>query len=1036
MPGYTFDGFSGDCDENGKTTVALGETKTCTLTNSSQQAYIIVEKVVDNTNGGNAQPDDFNLTLNGNATTSGTQIAVDPGTYTAGETQLPGYTFDGFSGDCDENGKTTVALGETKTCTLTNSSQQAYIIVEKVVDNTNGGNAQPDDFNLTLNGNATTSGTQIAVDPGTYTAGETQLPGYTFDGFSGDCDENGKTTVALGETKTCTLTNSSQQAYIIVEKVVDNTNGGNAQPDDFNLTLNGNATTSGTQIAVDPGTYTAGETQLPGYTFDGFSGDCDENGKTTVALGETKTCTLTNSDQQAYIIVEKVVDNTNGGNAQPDDFNLTLNGNATTSGTQIAVDPGTYTAGETQLPGYTFDGFSGDCDENGKTTVALGETKTCTLTNSSQQAYIIVEKVVDNTNGGNAQPDDFNLTLNGNATTSGTQIAVDPGTYTAGETQLPGYTFDGFSGDCDENGKTTVALGETKTCTLTNSSQQAYIIVEKVVDNTNGGNAQPDDFNLTLNGNATTSGTQIAVDPGTYTAGETQLPGYTFDGFSGDCDENGKTTVALGETKTCTLTNSSQQAYIIVEKVVDNTNGGNAQPDDFNLTLNGNATTSGTQIAVDPGTYTAGETQLPGYTFDGFSGDCDENGKTTVALGETKTCTLTNSDIAPTLKLVKIVDNGANPGGTAVADDWTLSATAAAPDDGRNFSNAGGSGVFETVFANAGYNLEESIVAGYQVKADWSCDGGTQVGSTITLGLDEDVTCTIENEALGMVELLKLTNGVESQMTWNFTLTGPGIDTSASSPPTTIDFGGAKLIPGEEYTLCEVGIPAGWTLDWQAGGVIIPMVAGVNNDPVDPITGYSRVYDPNYVAPPGTYTNDTRCVNFIVGVGETLHFQINNQFPGGDPRTIGFWKNWNTCTGGNQPQTAAENGGPSEGWFILDDLLNNPGYTIGILQLDGSDCEDAVNILDKRDILSGKKKANDAAYNLAAQLLAAEVNLSAGAETCQEVVDAVNAAQTLLASIGFDGTGNYLRPKDGQQYQDANNLAATLDQYNNGDLCN
>ena len=506
-------------------------------------------------------------------------VPVNPGTYTAGETLLSGYTFEGFSGDCDANGDTTVALGESKTCTLTNNDQQAFITVVKVVTNDNGGSALPDDFDLTLESAPVLSGVAVAVNPGTYTAGETLLAGYTFEGFSGDCDANGATTVALGESKTCTLTNNDQQAFITVVKVVTNDNGGSADPDDFNLTLEGNATTSGVAVAVNPGTYTAGETQLPGYTFEGFSGDCDANGATTVALGESKTCTLTNNDQQAFITVVKVVTNDNGGSAAADDFNLTLDGNATTSGTPIPVDPGTYTAGETQLPGYTFEGFSGECDVNGATTVALGESKTCTLTNNDQQAFITVVKVVTNDNGGSAAPDDFDLTLEGNATTSGTPIPVNPGTYTAGETLLAGYTFEGFSGECDANGATTVALGESKTCTLTNNDQQAYVIVEKVVINDNGGSAAADDFSLTLDGNATTSGTPIPVNPGTYTAGETLLAGYTFEGFSGECDANGATVVALGQTKTCTLTNNDQQAFITVVKVVTNDNGGSAAPE-------------------------------------------------------------------------------------------------------------------------------------------------------------------------------------------------------------------------------------------------------------------------------------------------------------------------------------------------------------------------------------------------------------------------------------------------------------------------
>ena len=40
-----------------------------------------------------------------------------------------------------------------------------------------------------------------------------------------------------------------------------------------------------------------------------------------------------------------------------------------------------------------------------------------------------------------------------------------------------------------------------------------------------------------------------------------------------------------------------------------------------------------------------------------------------------------------------------------------------------------------------------------------------------------------------------------------------------------------------------------------------------------------------------------------------------------------------------------------------------------------------------------------------------------------------------VACVGFDGTGNYLRPKDGQLYTDALYWATILDTYNNGNLC-
>ena len=54
----------------------------------------------------------------------------------------------------------------------------------------------------------------------------------------------------------------------------------------------------------------------------------------------------------------------------------------------------------------------------------------------------------------------------------------------------------------------------------------------------------------------------------------------------------------------------------------------------------------------------------------------------------------------------------------------------------------------------------------------------------------------------------------------------------------------------------------------------------------------------------------------------------------------------------------------------------------------------------------------------------------------EQVEQAVLDAQALLVDIGFDGRADkYLRPKDGQLYRDANTLAFTLDEYNNGALC-
>jgi hypothetical protein len=88
-------------------------------------------------------------------------------------------------------------------------------------------------------------------------------------------------------------------------------------------------------------------------------------------------------------------------------------------------------------------------------------------------------------------------------------------------------------------------------------------------------------------------------------------------------------------------------------------------------------------------------------------------------------------------------------------------------------------------------------------------------------------------------------------------------------------------------------------------------------------------------------------------------------------------------------------------------------------------------------MLPGNKKAKDAAYELASQLLAAQLNIEAGARTCSSLTEAIQSAQELLFSIGFDGTGGYLGPRSrgiaAQIRQEALNLSTSLDSYNNNE---
>ena len=93
------------------------------------------------------------------------------------------------------------------------------------------------------------------------------------------------------------------------------------------------------------------------------------------------------------------------------------------------------------------------------------------------------------------------------------------------------------------------------------------------------------------------------------------------------------------------------------------------------------------------------------------------------------------------------------------------------------------------------------------------------------------------------------------------------------------------------------------------------------------------------------------------------------------------------------------------------------------------DCTKAVRLLDKSTIDTNKKMASDPAFNLAAQLLAAELNFTAGAAKNGTVISAVNQAVLLLGKYKFDGkTHTKISAADTTTM---NNLATILDNYNN-----
>lgn len=85
---------------------------------------------------------------------------------------------------------------------------------------------------------------------------------------------------------------------------------------------------------------------------------------------------------------------------------------------------------------------------------------------------------------------------------------------------------------------------------------------------------------------------------------------------------------------------------LIVNKVVINDDGSTKVIADFSLFVDGVNVTSGVATTTTTGSHTVSETADSGYTTT-IGGDCAADGTVTLALGDVKTCTVTNDDIAP-----------------------------------------------------------------------------------------------------------------------------------------------------------------------------------------------------------------------------------------------------------------------------------------------------------------------------------------------------------------------------------------------------
>jgi uncharacterized repeat protein (TIGR01451 family) len=756
------------CDDGsspGSIGLSAGETVKCTFTNTKRGALVVIKHVVKD-NGGTATASAWSMHVKqggsdisgspfAGAESPGTSNVVTPGTYNVSESGGPsGYALT-YSGDCDSSGNVTVPAGQTKTCTLTNDDIAPQLTVIKHVVKDNGGTAVASDWTMQIKQGASvvhsfagaeSPGTTRSVTVGSYKVVETGGPsGYVL-AYSGDCDSSGNVTVALGEQKTCTLTNDDQAATLIVKKIVVNDNGGSKSASDFSFQVNGGTAQSfegdgQNDLSVAAGTYTVTEPAVAGYAT-----SYDNCSNVVIPSGGTATCTITNNDQAATLIVKKVVVNDNGGTKAASDFSFQVNGGSAQSfeadgQNELAVSAGTYSVTEPAVAGYAT-----SYDNCSNVVVPNGGSATCTITNDDQAGRLIVKKVVVNDDGGTATADDFSFAVNGGAAQAfeadgQNELTVNSWTYYFTE---PAH--DEYATSYDNCSNVVVPNGGSATCTITNDDRPATLIVKKVVVNDNGGTKLASEFSFQVNGGAAQSfeadaQNDLTVDAGTYGVTEPGVEGYAT-----SYDNCSELVIPNGGSETCTITNDDRSATLIVKKVVVNDNGGTKVASDFSFQVNGGQAQAfeadgQNDLTVNAGTYEVLEPAVAGYTTT-YQG-CEN---IVLPIGGSATCTVTNNDVPRGQGSIS-VSKSANPttlkepGGqvtfsvtiTNTSADVDVAITNVVDDKFGDLDDDGGNGCFDVPV-----NLKPGGKVNCTFQKNITGQGGTSHVNVVTAtGVDE-----------------------------------------------------------------------------------------------------------------------------------------------------------------------------------------------------------------------------------------------------------------------------------------------------------
>ena len=524
--------------------------------------------------------------------------------------------------------------------------------------------------------------------------------------------------------------------------------------------------------------------------------------------------------------------------------------------------------------------------------------------------------------------------------------------------------------------------------TVTNTRQLASL---SIVKNQVGGADRDwhfavscsNDFGETFTGSASVTGSGTATVSGipvglncTVTEAEANSAGFTT-----TVDATGGV-VTVGDSSAVTFTNTRSLTKLTVVK---DQQGGGARDWTFGVqcsneagdTYTGSTTINGSGSATLDGIPTGLDCTVTETGSDVFTTTPGLVQTVNVGTEGTASVTFTNTRNVTDLTINKVQNGGA-------AQDWHFAVNCPANAAGDSFSGT-------ATINGSGSTTVAGIPTGLSCTVTETEAGVSPFDTTVSPAggkVSAGGAVTFTNTKRAVASVVKTQNGGAPTNVYTFTLTGgpDGVNKTVSTTPGStapLDFG--LLKPGT-YTLCETGVSAGTksSLESLPGATVDATLGNV-------------------------------CAPITLTAGNDLTLNIDNAIGEGGRRTIGYWKNWNTCTSNaGQLANAAKTGKK-----VLDNVLplTLGSYTVG-------DCKTGVAILSN----ASAKYAENA---LAAQLLAAEANVAVGGAPA-DVQLAIQQANDLLKTVGYKGSPSSIIGSTNRYRAEAVRLATILDQYNNG----